>query len=105
MSSRIFIIYDGRACGDRETDDAAILFNVGGDRQEAIDYMVEDNFGQCALYSYNEEGATSLTDERWEGDFIPGKGWLPNPQDQAASAARLHPIVGRTLPDLNKENK
>lgn len=62
---RFFIIYDGRACGDQGTDDAAVLFAVGNDRQEAIAAM--SDFGQCALYSYVRQQGM-LTDERWECD-------------------------------------
>lgn len=74
--SRVYIIYDGRACGNQGTNNASILFAVGHDRKEATDYMETDIYGQCALYSYRYGGhGTSLTDEQWEGDFVPGGGF------------------------------
>ncbi len=63
--NRYYVIYDGRARGGQGTDDAAILFSVGYDRQEAEAAMT--GYGDCALYSYVlVRGA--LIGERWERD-------------------------------------
>lgn len=62
---RLYIIYDGRACGAQGTENAEVLYAVGTDRDEAIEAM--SSYGQCSLYSYRNH-TYRLTDERWEYD-------------------------------------
>lgn len=65
---RHFIIYDGRACGGRKTDDASVMSetsSLAAAKREAR------QLGDAAVYSYVERDG-QLTDERWEFDAIHG---------------------------------
>lgn len=62
--NRMYILYDGRACGGQGTDDATVLVACSSDR-EARGY--KGDYGQMACYSYAVNGQ-ELSDERWEWD-------------------------------------
>ena len=66
--SRIYILYDERACGNRGTEEAAVLV--------ACDFVAEaqkyrGTFGNMACYSYKrpKEKEKLLLDQRWEWDW------------------------------------
>jgi len=67
---RMWLLYDGRACGGVGTDRAICLVACISNRQ-AKRYRTW--YGSCACYSYAEDGE-NLTDERWEWDFHPEGG-------------------------------
>ena len=88
--ARLYILYDGRACADQGTEDAAVMEASGNDEQEARKSV--DMYGDIvACYSYLEGEATAedvkesggmltigdpiLTDEKWEWDWYRGKGF------------------------------
>jgi len=62
---RVYILYDGRACGDQGTDDASPLV-VCGRNKEAKGH--KGDFGAMACYSYRKDGK-KLVDEQWEWDY------------------------------------
>jgi len=64
MSKKLYILYDGRACGNNGTDDALVLCTA---QSEAEALQDADMFGETACYSYDAKGKT-LTNEKWEWD-------------------------------------
>lgn len=75
--SRMFILYDGRACGGRGTDDASVLVACDTE-EEAKGYF--GKYGDMACYSYAKSYKKSkrlLIGERWEWDYI--QAFRPHP--------------------------
>jgi hypothetical protein len=63
----MYVLYDGRACGDQDTD-AASMFCAGiKDIAEAVE--MAPSYGQCALYRYTETAPFEHGHEKWIGDF------------------------------------
>lgn len=62
---RYYMLFDGRACGGRGTDDAVVLVSSGSQKEARKDAKL---FSEGACYSYRVEGDL-LKDERWEWDF------------------------------------
>ena len=68
-NARIWILYDGRACGGVGTEDAMVLVACTSEK-EAKSY--KGDFGDMACYSYSEiveNGKNMLVDEKWEWDY------------------------------------
>jgi len=66
---RVYILYDGRACGGKGTDEAQVLVACGS-AKEAASY--KGQFGQMACYSYKRMFKPArLEDEKWEWDYQP----------------------------------
>lgn len=69
--AREYILYDGRACGDQDTDNALLLFACGRGQEGRKDAVESaGSFGAMACYSYAVKGRT-LTDKQWEWDWYP----------------------------------
>lgn len=68
--SRLWILYDGRACASAGTDDASVL--VACDSEEEAEGFKAD-YGQSACYSYAITD-NEITDEKWEWDYHPTDG-------------------------------
>lgn len=64
---RHYILYDERACGNGDTDDASVVCAGIRSLKEAKKDARMMGF-TCACFSYREDGNT-LVDERWECDF------------------------------------
>ena len=62
---RLYILYDGRACGNCSTDDAVVLVSCSSD-EEARSY--DGDFGDMACYAYTVRGE-ALCNERWVWDW------------------------------------
>ena len=68
---KLWVIYDGRACGGDIPEEACIF--IACDSNEEARSCVE-NYGDCACYSYklgpkDTEGRTTLIDPEWEWDW------------------------------------
>jgi hypothetical protein len=78
--SRVYLLYDARACGDcgqnGPPDESLVLVACESDH-EARSYA--GDFGDMACYSYRERpgsrGKTEAVDERWEWDWYVGGGF------------------------------
>ena len=65
---KLYIVYDGRACGDQGTDDAMVMVSCDS-LEEARSY--NGDYGQVAIYSYDIYARNQLKNERWVEDYIP----------------------------------
>ena len=63
---RMWVLFDGRACGGVGTSDASVLVIC---ESEAEARCHRGDFGSMAAYSYRKEGS-DLVDERWEWDYL-----------------------------------
>ena len=77
---RIYLLYDGRACGGVGTDDAICVEACG--EQDAC-FESAPHYDDCACYSFHAEGR-ELSDERWEWDACT----FPIPADPNAKGAK-----------------
>lgn len=66
MPERRYLLYDGRACGQQDTDFATVLVACESDK-EARSYKGE--YGDMACYSYEITENGDLVDEQWEWDY------------------------------------
>lgn len=75
MMSRMFIIYDGRACGGAGTDDAAVCDTATSDREARSRARSGDYGASVACFSYRTDQPGIMDDERWEWDWHEGSGF------------------------------
>lgn len=73
--AKLFILYDARACGDGDTDEATIFVSCDS-MKEAKGY--KGDYGAMACFSYDiipKEGERGeLVNETWEWDYYPQGG-------------------------------
>ena len=62
---RMYILYDGRACGAAGTEDASVLVACGSNKEA---HYHRGEYGEMACYSFAVAG-DKLVDERWEWDY------------------------------------
>ena len=78
--SRIYLLYDARACGDcgqnGPPDESLVLVTCESDHEAR---SCAGDFGDMACYSYSEKRVSSrkteVVDERWEWDWCVGRGF------------------------------
>lgn len=63
--TKIFLVYDGRACGGIGTDNATVMV-VCESLKEARN--CQEDYGQCAIYEYEDRNGT-LVNEQWVEDL------------------------------------
>jgi len=66
---KMWILYDGRACGNAGTDDASVL--VACDSAKEAD-VYKGDYGSMACYSYDIVDG-KLVNRQWEWDWHPGE--------------------------------
>lgn len=71
MGKRMYLIFDGRACGGAGTDGVTCL-DTASDLKEAQGSAVLQG-RDCAIYSYDDQGS-KLVNERWVQDVFPEGG-------------------------------
>lgn len=92
MNELRFILYDGRACGDSDTDDVSVLV-ICSSMEEAYSY--QGDYGDMVCYSYELTPDNELINEQWEWDYVP-----PIKESRKVELKKRCPICGKMKKNL-----